>query len=71
VLGLLAYVLRSETGIMIKMKILTLTFVTILFCITSNIVWSADIENKWTIDVYNDMKMAVASVNGVILKPNF
>ena len=42
-----------------------LTIVTILFCLTSNVVWSGEIENKWTVDIHKDLKMVIASVNGL------
>jgi hypothetical protein len=42
-----------------------LTILTILFCLTSNVGWSAKIEDKWTIDIHKDLKMVIASVNGL------
>jgi hypothetical protein len=47
------------------MKKLTLIILTTLFSITSNVGWSAKIENKWTIEVDNDLRMVFASVNGL------
>jgi hypothetical protein len=45
---------------------------TAIFCLTITLLlgsasmsWSAEIENKWTIDIHKDLKMVIASVNGL------
>jgi hypothetical protein len=45
---------------------------TITLCLTVAVLlgsagmsWSAEIENKWTIDIHKDLKMVIASVNGL------
>ena len=34
-----------------RMKKLTLTILSLLLCLTSDIGWSAKIENKWTVEI--------------------
>jgi hypothetical protein len=49
------------------MKKLTLTLCLTLAVLlgSAGMSWGAEIENKWTIDIHKDLKMVIASVNGL------